>query len=71
MHDDQMLSHQLVFIDHKQNIARDEVANVKWWMETSLKGHRHLVVNGYKFYRYGSGIRKFYHWYCRSYQSLG
>lgn len=45
--------------------------NPKWWIETNEKGNRTLIVNGFKFYRYGSGIRKYYHWYCRNYQSLG
>lgn len=48
-----------------------ENVDVKWVMETNEKGNRSLVVEGFKFYRYGSGVRKFYHWYCRSYQSLG
>lgn len=57
------------FIQTPQSTQDD--LNTRWWMETNKKGNRILVVNGHRFYKYGSGNREKYHWYCRSYQTLG
>lgn len=62
----------VVLVDLSSGSKRsDQNPSVKWWMETNKKGNRSLIVDGFKFNRYGSGTRKFYHWYCRYYQSLG
>lgn len=44
---------------------------VNWHCEDNKKGGRKLIVNGHQFNKYGSGIRKSYHWLCRHYQTLG
>lgn len=43
----------------------------KVWMESNKRGGKILIVDGYRYHRYGSGQRKLVRYLCRCYKALG